>query len=273
LRPNEPQADAHELPCLEEKLLHPQRAVRSLALRPLDLALGLACALSVDALALAYPERIFAFWGRVMRALCRLGGLAAAPDAVSIEPWVLAPRSGVRMPTLELSASGPGTEQWCALAAGTVLVAWAASSLPQRLLPVSYVIRFLCLVQGISLAFFAWDPASYSYDIVHFARTELNVAYVLLLFLPLVIAFTFFTLEFPARKKLGLLGLVIGHLLVAAPVAVVACGALTQLLSLAVLPVFYLTVFPMAFVAWFVGFYSWAMSWRAEPLGRPHGAA
>jgi hypothetical protein len=243
----------------EEKMLDPQRAVRRVEISARTLALAAILLTGSEWALLSGVNAIFAFWNRV---LIFGMALAAADGQVVMEDWVIRPRHGVMMPGLDLPALPPDGAHYWWVAYAVCMIWLLVSYLPERMLPLSYGARFLCFVQASSLVFFALKPASYVYGISHFARTELNAGFVFMLLVPVLLSVSYFTLGFSSFKKASLLALTLGFFAVAVPLHVLACSVLAQKLTLVVLPVFYLAMGPLIFVAWFVAFYSWGLSWE-----------
>lgn len=248
----------------EEQMLDPQRAVRHVPLEPKNVALALLLALVADSLLLLGAQRIFDLWRRICEGILAVTG---AEGKVLMERWILGPRSGVVSPWVDLVALSPDPRQWWWTAYASFVTWIGVGYLPDRFMPATYAIRFLCAVQATSLLVFWWKPASYVYGISHFTQTELNIGFAFMLLQPLMLGLSYLLLNFKLRHKLFLLAGTLAYFVFAVPVHIMLCSLLAHWLSLLTLPMFYLAFGPLVFVAWFVAFYSWGMGWN--PSGGP----
>jgi hypothetical protein len=161
-------------------------------------------------------------------------------------------------------AGDPSTPTWRMVAAITVGLVLLSFLLPQRFTPLRYFLRFLALLQTVSLAYFALAPAgSFPYTLSSYTGGLLAAAQVVLVLLPLLLGFTYYVFDISWGRKLLLTALLLGHLAIFIPLQVTVHAWLIVHGSLLVLPPLFLVFGLLLHVMVFVSFYGWGMSWPA----------
>lgn len=244
---------------IEERIFDPQRSIHSVPRSRGGLAFAVLAPVLADSLLVGFASRVFAFWAAVFAGVLRWLRL---PATVWMEPCKAFPRWSVRMPCIEMLAGSPTPWQWAWILYG-MAAGWLATRLvPERWMPLTYGIRFLCLVQLTAVFFFAFWPGQFPYGIDDFVRTQVYTGFVFLLMIPPIYGMSYFILDFSPLQKAGLLLMAVSYIGVAAPVQIVTCVILTHFGSLALIPLFYLALGPLVYVSWMVAFYSWGVSWK-----------
>jgi len=147
-----------------------------------------------------------------------------------------------------------------AVLAGAILVATMA--LPPRFVPLRYFLRFLILLQGISLGYFALAPAgSFPYTLPSYTAGLIGMGQVVLVILPVILAVTYYLFDISWGRKLLLTALLLGHLAVMIPLQATVHAWLIARGSLLFLPPLFLVFGILVHVLVFVAFYGWGMSW------------
>lgn len=165
-------------------------------------------------------------------------------------------------------AGDPSAGTWRVVAAITVAMVLLSLVLPQRFTPLRYFLRFLALLQTVSLAYFALAPAgSFPYTLSSYTGGLLAAAQVVLVLLPLLLGFTYYVFDISWGRKLLLTILLLGHLAVFIPLQVAVHAWLIVHGSLLVLPPLFLVFGLLLHVMVFVSFYGWGMSWPAVRRG------
>lgn len=249
---------------IEERIFDPQRSVRCVGGARGDLACALLAPLAVDSLILGFADRLFGIWRAVFAGALRWARL---PAEVTMEPSRFPAGWRVRMPCIEILAGAPSPVQWAWILYALAMAWLATRLLPERWMPLTYALRFLCVVQLTSVVFFAVWPGRFPYGVDDFVRTQVCTGFVFLLLIPPVYGMSYLILDFSLWRKLALLLISVTYVGLAAPVQIVTCAILTYFGSLALIPLFYLALGPLVYVSWMVAFYSWGVSWR--PRGDP----
>lgn len=233
--------------------------MRGMAIPPRTI--GLAALLGIGgALAMTVALNPLAeFWARGFEALAAPLGLEGG---IASQATTILGRLTLQTPFYLVEAVPPSTEvlRLVAIIAGGVLLLTAV--LPQRFTPLRYFLRFLVLLQGISLGFFALAPAgSFPYTLPSYLAGLAGVGQVVLVLLPLILAVTFYLFDISWGRKVGLTLLLIGHLAILIPLQVTVHAWLIAQGSLLLLPPLFLVFGILVHVLVFVTFYGWGMSW------------
>lgn len=240
------------------------RAMAGLAIPRSTIAAAAALGLGGAALMLAALNPLAELWARFAEAVLGPLGLAGGVGTLQtrlLGGWVL------DTPYYLVEAPEPGPAAWRLAAAITATAVLATFLLPARFTPLRYFVRFLALVQGTSLAFFALAPAgSFPYTLSSYTGGLLGAGQVVLVLLPVVLAFTFYLFDIRWSQKVGLTLMLLAHLAVLIPLQVTVHAWLVARASLVVLPPLFLFFGLLVQVMVFVAFYGWGMSWR--PAGR-----
>jgi hypothetical protein len=157
---------------------------------------------------------------------------------------------------------------WLGVASATVLALVVSFFLPERLLPLRYLLRFAVLIEASALAMFALWPGSFPHTATSHVRDGMLMTLVFSALIPWMHALTYYIFDFSVPKKLGLTLLTLGYLLLFAPFQYLAHLWLLKQLSLLVLPVLYLLFGVPLQILIFVAFFGWGMSWERLPARR-----
>ena len=206
-------------------------------------------------------------------ALRRLHDFLGLPGTVITELRTPGGVLEVAVPYLTAVAQRPTpTESWIVGAACVVAVA-VSFVLPRRFMPLVYFLRFATLVQLTAVAYFAFGPDRFPYDLPRYVRSFLELGCLELLVVPGVLGLTLFPFGISLWRKTLLTVLVIVHLAVLIPLQVSLHAFLIYHLSLLVMPPLFFLWGVLVHVFIFVALYGWAMSWpdagerRAPKLG------
>lgn len=196
--------------------------------------------------------------------------------SVGIEPVSIGARLTLALPRVTLETRPISNAIWLGIGGATSLVLATSFLLPERLLPLRYLLRFTVLIQAGALALFALSPASFPHTAAAHTRDGLLMTLAFIALVPWLHALTYYIFDFHLLKKIGLTLLTMAYLLLFAPFQYLAHLWLMHHLSVAAMPVLYLLLGMPLQILIFVAFYGWAMSWkptstapRAEPSRLP----
>lgn len=160
-------------------------------------------------------------------------------------------------------AHWPDWLDWRITAGVAGAVAIISFLLPRRLLPLRYFLRFLVLLQAISLGYFALAPeGSFPYSLPDYSSGLLAAGQSMLVLLPLILGFTFYLFDISWPKKIALTILLVGHLGVLLPLQLTIHTWIIARGSLLLMPPLFLVFGLLVQVLVFVAFYGWGMSWQ-----------
>jgi hypothetical protein len=166
----------------------------------------------------------------------------------------------VAIPALLLPGVAPTAIGWLLHAAVAVCVLLASLWLPERHLPWRYILRFLVMIHGTALLYFAFDPDSFPYDVESYTRDGLISAIVFLFIVPWLLAMTYYIYDFSVARKVGVTALMLSYFAVFAPAQLLAHALCLHAFSALMLPILYLAFGAFLTVMLFMALYAWAMS-------------
>ena len=142
------------------------------------------------------------------------------------------------------------------------LVAFAATwALPERFTPLKYLARAICLVQGISLFYFALWPGQFPYTLGAYGAGMMATGLAITSAVPVVLGFTYYVHDVGLGRKVLFTGLALAHSAILVPVLYAAHTLVVAAGSLLFLPVLYLLAGIPLHVMTLVSLYAWGMSW------------
>jgi hypothetical protein len=235
---------------------------RALLFSPLDRGKLLQAAVMMTALVAAWYlllPLVSRFWGTAMLTAAealRLVGAVNRPEHYSVAGLI-----HIEVPALYVPAGLPPRWAW-ELGAGLAAVLMAISFvLPERSLPLSYLLRLVALVQVVAEIYFALWPNDFPYTAGGYIQTMVLASAVFIWLIPVVLALTYYLFDFTLTQKLRLTVIVMGHQAVMVPLQYVVHALVLYHLSLLFLPVlFFVLSLPLNVFA-LVAFYGWGFSW------------
>ncbi len=246
------------------------RAMRRLATSPVRLGTAFVLAGAFNALTWSLRSfigsgwtELFDFWVRRLE----LGGDISAGGVGG--HWLDA-----AVPTIEIASRAPDRSDWWVVLLLTSAVLLGTRFLPERLLPIRYFARFICIVQGTALFFFLVAPGAFPYTLAEYSRSMGQSVLWLMMILPWVHALTYGIFAFSTSRKLALTALTLAFVGVAGPFLLMVHVYLIATLSLLVLPVLYFVFGMPLLILACIGLYGWAMSWEHSDAAvrAPEGA-
>ena len=244
-------------------VITPHRAFVRLRLRPRSVVESAAIALLGTASWIALLPAVGRFWGYIF------GFWAARLELKSdviLVPQGWGSHIHFALPCFGLAAGPASGTAWWITTGVTVLAFIASFLLAEEALPLAYLIRAFCLLQATALGYFAVASAHYPHDRPGYTVSMLVFSCILIGLVPMLYAFTFYSLNFSLVQKLFLTVVTIAHLVLFVPQQYMLHIYLVHA-SVLFMPVLYFVFGPFLDILAFVGFYSWGMSWKApEPL-------
>lgn len=217
------------------------RSLRRLRLSPVAVAETVAiAAVFTAAVWFARPALFEAWQALIAWWSARLG---IAPEAESLVPG---PITGV-------------------LTAAAVMGAFAATYwMPDRMTPVKYLVRTLCVVQASALIFFMAVPSRFPYTVEGHLQAMLTSGAYLMLTVPVLLALGYGVLRVPLHEKLLAPALVLAYFAVMVPHKALLHVLVLQHFSVLFMPLLYLCFGLVFDLMVFVALYSWLVSRAPE---------
>lgn len=149
------------------------------------------------------------------------------------------------------------------VAVSAVIMLVAFLTMRGRMLPIGYLLWGACLVQFMSTALFWLAPAAFGYSLASHVANGLEYALVLVLFIPLLLSFSYYVFEYSLRKKFAGTGLIIAGIVLVAPYQYLAHVLMIQSGSLLLLPLLYVLFGLLFDIGVFIALYAWVVSWES----------
>ena len=147
------------------------------------------------------------------------------------------------------------------LAALSLLILILGRWVPERWTPLKYFTRFWALTIFLVAVWGLFSQRIFftSFDFALFMLRTSSFSFWSLL---LMLTLGFYILPFSFLQKLGLSAMVFVHNAVACWMLAGLCLQMPSSVGLLLYPVFCLLFGPLLHFAWFIGFYTWALTWR-----------
>lgn len=221
------------------------------------LCIALACTalwyLALPAIAELWRS-LFAFWIDAMN----LNGTIGSKDVD------LPLGASVALPQLHLSATAPSDAIWYAMAGLCTATFLGTVRLPDRWLPVSYLLRALVIIQISALVYFRLAPLDFPYTLTSYLDGMLASGLLLVGIVPLLLLLTYYLFDYSILQKLGLTFLAMTFLTIFIPLQYLVHAAIIHAGSLLFMPIlFFAFGIPPQILA-LIALYSWAMTWQQK---------
>ena len=239
--------------------IHVHRSLGTFQFRGALLVTLLLLPLAATAVMVLCYEGVLIAWEQVLSfGLDRLG-IAAAVERVQVP--VLS--GALTVLTAKVYSWYPdATILWmtAALVLATVL---ATRYLPDRALPIAYVLRAGSVVQAIALLVFCLWPRSFPYDAPQHLRDVFALSVVFIGLVPWVHGLTYYIFDFGILRKIALTTVTVLFLVCFAPVKILVHAYILDRFSLLFMPILFLLFGAALDVFVLIALYAWGMSWRA----------
>ncbi|HEX5785705.1 MAG TPA: hypothetical protein VFY35_13320 [Burkholderiaceae bacterium] len=127
-------------------------------------------------------------------------------------------------------------------------------------LPIKYLIRTGCVVQTLSLVYFAWVPIPFPHGVLGHVVNVLEVGYTLMLAIPVLLGLGYYALNLGLGTKLWHTVLIWAYFAVMVPQQALVHLVVLQHLSVVFMPTLYLCFGALFDMMVFVALYAWAAS-------------
>jgi hypothetical protein len=235
------------------------RAMFTAVQRPSKFMQGLILVVVLTVAWMFLINRVALVWANILdfwRSILGLGGY------VVILHYQILDLFRVDVPYFPISSGGPGFVVWWIGALATLFVIFVSFILPQRHLPLKYLMRILALFQGCSQVFFAFIPLEFPYAASGYVHGMLIVQLVLLSIIPVLVGLTYYVFDFSFLKKLVLTVMIMVYMIILAPLLYMAHAYILHNYSLLFLPLLFFVFGLPLNVLIFIAFYSWGASWK-----------
>jgi hypothetical protein len=205
---------------------------------------------------------IVTFWARLLKFwVGRLGMDATLVSESYRFLWVR-----VDLTYIETAETIPGRNGLVLAGLALAAVFVLTRKIPSQFLPLTYLLRAAILVQITGVAYFLYDPEGFPHKTMIYALTLLKASLSFITLVPLILALTYYILNFRLLRKIGVTAAIMFHLVIFAPHHYLVTMYVLHALSPAVTPLLYQFFGILLDVTVFIGLYSWGMSWKTAPV-------
>jgi len=197
------------------------------------------------------------------------------PAGVGTTPYHIGRLLTVEVPYFRLQAPWPSQWHWIVVASLTAIALLLSFLLPARFIPARYFLRFVAMIQTVSLGYFWFATPPFLYPLPGYTSGMMAAGMAVLVLVPIVLGFAFYIFDHDLAGQLLFTVAVIGHIAVLIPIQVLIHAWLSHYLSALVQPTLFFVFGLLLEVLVFVAFYGWAMSWpgteipQTQPARRP----
>ena len=169
---------------------------------------------------------------------------------------------------LEAPSGLPGDSALWTASLATLAVFAATFALTARMIPLKYVLRILCGVQAVSIAFFALG-GEFPYGVQDHVLALSSGGFVLMGAIPVMLAMGYYVLRVPLAMKVLHTLLILGYFALLVPLQIVMHVVLLQHFGVIVMPLLYFCFGAVLNFLLFVALYAWVASTAPEDAAAP----
>jgi len=184
--------------------------------------------------------------------------------AVGAKEIALPLSATVTLPQIRLSATAPSESIWYAVASLCAATFASTFRLPDRWLPVSYLLRALVIIQVSALIYFRLTPLDFPYTLTSYLDGMLASGLLLIGIVPLLLLLTYYLFDYSILQKLGLTFLAMTYLVIFVPLQYLVHAAIIHTGSLLFMPLLFFAFGIPPQILILIALYSWAMTWQQK---------
>lgn len=167
-------------------------------------------------------------------------------------------------PYIMLGAGVPSADQWNTAVVLTASILVISMLLPDRFMPLAYLLRALALIHAIAIFYFSYWPQSYPYGLAGYHALMMLAGMAFIAVVPIVFGLTYYIFDVSLLKKLAVTLMTMSYLGLLIPLQYFAHVYLVHTFSLLYMPILFLMFGLMIDVFLLIAFYAWAMSWGGK---------
>jgi hypothetical protein len=233
------------------------RALARFVLEPLDLVTAALLVLVLTFAWFASLPVLCRFWQAAMQTGLRLLDIHATLGLTEheITPYIRFAIPFPRMPGIL-----PDAQTWWTASAVVAIVFAASFLLPQKFMPVMYLLRTVLFIQFTAQMFFLFLPARFTHSPDSYMEGLTGYIIGMISFVPALFGLTYYIFDFGILRKALLTALTMAHLSLFLPVQILLQATLLQK-SVLFMPVLYIVFGLEVEILIILSFYAWGMSW------------
>jgi hypothetical protein len=167
------------------------------------------------------------------------------------------------IPFPKMEGIAPDAWTWWSTAAAVCLLYAASYFFPKRLLPVTYLLRAVLLLQVTALLYFLFIPARFPHTPDSYMEGLVSYRIALISAVPALFGLTYYIFKFGLVKKIALTALTMSYLSLFLPVEILLQAMVLEK-SVLFMPILYIVFGLPVDILIILAFYSWGMSWPSD---------
>ena len=168
-------------------------------------------------------------------------------------------------PRMQPIAPDAQTWGWTAIAVAALFA--TSFLLPETQMPLRYLLRIVCFIQGTGLLYFLWEPVRFPHTPDSYLEGLITYGIAMISFVPILFGFTYYIMNFSLLQKVFLTVVAMTHLTLFLPLLILLQAMILQK-SVLFMPLLYIVFGLPVEVLMIIAFYSWGMSWPSpQPTG------
>jgi len=239
-------------------VIHTHRSMAAIKLPPARLVNFLVLPLSLIVFSLLAFPHITHLWKDFFLLAQRL---LRFPGDVQINAIEILPFYYLDIPSYTMNAAWPTTGIMIATGLLIFVLFLVSRSLPERLIPLAYLMRVLCCIQLTALAYFAFASEPFAYNLSAYTEGLLRAGVITILLIPLLFTVTLYMFRMALVRKLLLTIITMGHLTIFIPMQTLVHAYVIHACSFLVMSVMFFMFGLILDILIIIAFYSWGMSW------------
>ena len=165
-------------------------------------------------------------------------------------------------PMLEAEVPSFGAVYWNLLIC--IVLFLASFLMPQRITPVTYLVRATLLIQASASIDRMVSPGDFPYTLLLYLTDALALSIYLVFLLPVILGFVYYIFDFGLWRKVLLTVIMLAYFFVAIPCQYMLHAMIIHAWTLLFLPLMYLLFGTLLNVLMFVSIYAVGMSWHSN---------
>lgn len=168
----------------------------------------------------------------------------------------------IGLPHIEIITKLPNAFIWLLISGMTAAILLVSFKLADAFLPLSYLLRFICMILASALTYCLLQPDTFPYSVTEYLDGALLSGVVLMLVIPWVHTLIYYVFGFSLFKKSMLTAMTLAFIIMTLPFQLILHLLLLHVGSVLLMPLMYLVFGLWIQILSAIALYAWAMSWE-----------
>ena len=168
------------------------------------------------------------------------------------------------IPSAHLSGAVPSGTTWLLHLVATIFLLLISLWLPDRFIPICYLLRAVVFVHASALIYFVISPGTFSFDQETYVRDVFISMILFMLVIPWLLTLTYYVFPFKILHKILFTFFILIYFSILTPIQSLMHVVLIYKFSTLILPIFYIFFGIFLDIMLLMALYSFAMSFKAK---------